>query len=291
MEVDYSDLEFDEEKYYLGTLCKRDHDWKGSGCSLRRVQNRKYWKGGCLACKKLDDLSRKEKTKKYMAKYYKENKEALKFRAANHYYDNIEDCKGRVKIYRSKNKEKVKLAISNWNKKNKTHRKIYARRWREENKIQEAVRLFIYSFENRESAKERSREWLNNNRKINLINCHRRYHWKGVMELLGREEASDVFVVGAMEKMNELIELTLELRKLYKEGKWEEYIMRVNQLIEEHGTHLSGLLRGEVRNPAWFLQKINQATNTHVGVLREKRKEVVTNAFNHPDQIPALIEL
>lgn len=37
--MEYEDLEFDEEKYYLGTLCKRGHDWNGTGCSLRFVNN------------------------------------------------------------------------------------------------------------------------------------------------------------------------------------------------------------------------------------------------------------
>jgi hypothetical protein len=52
MEVDYSDLEFDEEKYYLGNLCKRGHDWNGTGRSLRKHT------GSCIECIK---LTRKKK--------------------------------------------------------------------------------------------------------------------------------------------------------------------------------------------------------------------------------------
>lgn len=55
IEVDYTYLEFDEEKYYLGTLCKRNHDWNDTGRSLRhnhgsnckecsRVMNKKWIK-------------------------------------------------------------------------------------------------------------------------------------------------------------------------------------------------------------------------------------------------------
>jgi hypothetical protein len=38
MGIDYTDLEFDEEKYYLGTLCKRGHDWNNTGFTLRYVK-------------------------------------------------------------------------------------------------------------------------------------------------------------------------------------------------------------------------------------------------------------
>src|SRR6266478_5147716 len=37
---------FDAEKFRLGKLCKRGHDWQGSGKSLR------YRKGDCAECRK-----------------------------------------------------------------------------------------------------------------------------------------------------------------------------------------------------------------------------------------------
>lgn len=44
---------------YLGTLCRRGHDWEGTGCSLR-------WKnpGSCIACHKRDKNFANVKTKK-----------------------------------------------------------------------------------------------------------------------------------------------------------------------------------------------------------------------------------
>lgn len=120
---------------------------------------------------------------------------------------------------------------------------------------------------------------------------YKRKYWKGVIELINRPEASDMVVVLAMEKMDYLINFQIDLTRLYREKRWKEYLMKVNQMIEEHGQHLSSLLSGESKEPAFLRRSINRAANTHLGVLREKRKEVVVNAFNHPDEIPTLIEL
>lgn len=44
---EYAELEFDEEKYYLGTLCRRGHDWNRTGHSLKYNSN-----DTCVECKK-----------------------------------------------------------------------------------------------------------------------------------------------------------------------------------------------------------------------------------------------
>lgn len=41
-------VKFDPEKHYLGTLCKRGHDWNGTEKSLRYKSHR-----GCYECQKL----------------------------------------------------------------------------------------------------------------------------------------------------------------------------------------------------------------------------------------------
>jgi hypothetical protein len=35
--------DFDSSKYYLGTLCKRGHDWNGTGMSLRQIKYPRCW--------------------------------------------------------------------------------------------------------------------------------------------------------------------------------------------------------------------------------------------------------
>lgn len=45
--------DFNREVFFLGSLCKRGHDWQGTGRSLRYQTD-----GGCVRCQK-------ERTKKF----------------------------------------------------------------------------------------------------------------------------------------------------------------------------------------------------------------------------------
>lgn len=60
------------EKYKLGALCKKGHDWKGTGYSLRRKSHNR-----CLECEKLrrNDPERKKKIQELGAKWYLKNRE------------------------------------------------------------------------------------------------------------------------------------------------------------------------------------------------------------------------
>jgi len=49
---------FDESKYYLGTLCKRGHDYEGTGKSLRWIR-----KHECLKCKRIMNKKSLERNK------------------------------------------------------------------------------------------------------------------------------------------------------------------------------------------------------------------------------------
>lgn len=44
---------FDSSQHYLGKLCKRSHDWHGTGHSLRKTRNRT-----CLECERVLDRER-----------------------------------------------------------------------------------------------------------------------------------------------------------------------------------------------------------------------------------------
>lgn len=50
--------DFDTEKFYLGSLCKRGHDWNGTGRSLR------YKRKVCLECSKLERRNRHQQNYK-----------------------------------------------------------------------------------------------------------------------------------------------------------------------------------------------------------------------------------
>jgi len=51
-------MKFNPEKHYLGSLCKRGHEWEGSGKSLRYINNR-----GCFYCTKLKSIQWKKNNK------------------------------------------------------------------------------------------------------------------------------------------------------------------------------------------------------------------------------------
>lgn len=50
--------EIDYSKYRLGKLCKRGHDWNGTGMSLRKLHN-----GGCCACRQQGDKTKLQRRK------------------------------------------------------------------------------------------------------------------------------------------------------------------------------------------------------------------------------------
>ena len=98
---------FDETKYYLGKLCKRGHDYDGTGKSLR------YMSHNCVECIKISRaLYQKEdaeKLKEYRKNYQKENAEKLKEYRKNYRKENPE----KLKEYRKNNADKIKKYSEN----------------------------------------------------------------------------------------------------------------------------------------------------------------------------------
>lgn len=83
-------MNFDAEKFYLGSLCKRSHDYEGTGKSLRYKS-----RNDCVKCHRIT-------TKKWCIK----NKEHIAIRA---------------KKWAIKNSECLCLSAKKWYKKNKKH--------------------------------------------------------------------------------------------------------------------------------------------------------------------------
>ena len=134
---------FDETKYYLGKLCKRGHDYDGTGKSLR------YMSHDCVECIKISG-----------ALYQKENAEKLKEYIKNYRKINAE----KLKEYRKENAEKLKEYRKNNADKAKEYRKINAE------KLKEYIKN--YRKENAEKLKERNAKeisFLDNNYVKKLI--------------------------------------------------------------------------------------------------------------------------
>jgi 5-methylcytosine-specific restriction endonuclease McrA len=67
---------FDGDRFYLGSLCKRGHDWRSTGQSLRRRESNKSAGGNCLECEQVRLLgnptalaARREYAREYMRKH------------------------------------------------------------------------------------------------------------------------------------------------------------------------------------------------------------------------------
>jgi 5-methylcytosine-specific restriction endonuclease McrA len=139
-----SDIEqFDVSKFYLGVLCKREHDYNSTQQSLRRKCNAK-----CVGCEQAYAKENAEKLRSYIKKYRQENKAALKkqqkeWYEANKEYANERDRKyrqehkqedaERSRRYRQRNKEKVRERARNRYKNDRERRREIVRRWRSKN--------------------------------------------------------------------------------------------------------------------------------------------------------------
>lgn len=96
--MEYSDLEFDEDKFYLGTLCKRGHDWNNTGASLRyhpdfRRELSGRDSGRCVNCTSLSACKKYENSK---VKLFCENCGVLFERSK---YNNRRPKKGGTETY------------------------------------------------------------------------------------------------------------------------------------------------------------------------------------------------
>jgi hypothetical protein len=111
--MDYSDLEFDEEKYYLGTLCMRGHDWNNTGASLR------YNSGPCIECGKVRNLEwEREYYKKNREKINRQRRDRLKNNLSTKWNKQMADSR-----FYQKNKERLRKYKAEWAKKDRAKRK------------------------------------------------------------------------------------------------------------------------------------------------------------------------
>lgn len=142
--------EFDSEKFYLGRLCKRGHDFNHTGLSLRYNAT-----GDCTDCAK----GRREKNavrhKAYVQQHYQDNKERYRDLQAVNYQNNkeryqttriawkkrnSERVKATEAIRRERNREKNRQYYRRWSRENKDKKNFYVRRWRSSDKGRESSR-------------------------------------------------------------------------------------------------------------------------------------------------------
>lgn len=90
--------DFDPEKFYLGRLCKRGHNWNGTGQTLR------YKFGSCKKChleQKSAALQKAKEKERRRLEYLEKNKDKIRARQAE-YYQRNRDKKAE---YRKRNRD------------------------------------------------------------------------------------------------------------------------------------------------------------------------------------------
>ncbi|BAZ19394.1 HNH endonuclease (plasmid) [Kalymmatonema gypsitolerans NIES-4073] len=110
--------EFNSEKFYLGRLCKRGHDFNQTGLSLRRLDN-----SDCLEC--MAERDKTSERKAYQKQWRKDNRKRLQAQARKRYQDNPER-------FRAKNRKTYWSNPEKWRK--------YAREWHHAN-MNDAIRV------------------------------------------------------------------------------------------------------------------------------------------------------
>jgi hypothetical protein len=177
-------MKFNPEKHYLGTLCKRGHEWEKSGQSLRYIRST-----DCIMCgneymkiwnKKNSDKRKKinqrynknnikknretqkkwrqnnpHKIKEYTKRRYKKWLKEIKKTARKNYNDNPVKFRERQKEYYYKNIEASKQSSTNWKNKNKNRLKKYRKKYEANNPIK--VKRWSYNKYWRNPIKQRKR--------------------------------------------------------------------------------------------------------------------------------------
>lgn len=128
------------EGKYLGKLCKRGHDWNGTGMSLRNVKNDR----SCVLCereakKKYRDNNRKKINEAERVRYknnsqsarsrYINNKDAILKRSKEYYKNNKDRVLERHKIYSIKNSAKIRETKKIYHKANKSQIYLKSRKY------------------------------------------------------------------------------------------------------------------------------------------------------------------
>ena len=180
--------EFDPEKFYLGKLCLRGHDWDGTGQSLRRKSTR-----ACVDCGKEHSRrwrsQNREIQKEYSRRWRSQNREKVRERNRRWRSQNIEKARELTRRWRSQNIEKARELERNrykqnieshrekcrrWRSQNREKARELERRWRSQNieKVREYSRR--WKSQNIEKAREHSRRWKSQNPEAVKVVNHRR---------------------------------------------------------------------------------------------------------------------
>ena len=256
---------FNTDKFRLGSLCKREHDYEGTGKSLRyKCSN------NCIECHAISTKKYREDNKEKIKEYNEEIKE-LKCKNAKVYYEqNKEKIKNRVNKYREDNKEKIKEYITINKEKIKNHMKEY----REQNKekIQAMNRKYCeehkeqkkeYQRDNKEKVKEYNKKKYKEDRNHKLL-CLLRSRMRHALH--GKSKSAHSL---------ELLGCTVEEWKKHIESTFQKGMTWLNYGTYWHIDHIKQCVRFDLSDPVQQKECFNYKNTralTAVDNLKRDRK-------------------
>ena len=186
--------EFDETKLFVGSLCKRGHDWNSTGGSLRTIGKRSCVECGKITVKqwrkdnpeqdkklrkkynnqeRIKELKKKhhqanaEKYKESHRSWYIANKEAHRAKSIKYYEENREAILEYYKEYRAKNRDRLVQVSKDYYAKNKETLVKQNKEYRDANKEVISQQRKIYRESIRARFVKRASENRRRNRKKN----------------------------------------------------------------------------------------------------------------------------
>jgi hypothetical protein len=159
--------DFDKGKLFIGSLCKRGHDWNLSGGSLRTIKKRACVECGRITAKKwVKDNPEKhqELKKKYADKY--NNLETTKESKKRHYQANAQRYKESHHLQYIANKEAHSAKSKEYYEKNKDKILEYYKEYRAENRDRLLQVSKDYHAKNREASLRQNKEYRDANKEI-----------------------------------------------------------------------------------------------------------------------------
>jgi 5-methylcytosine-specific restriction endonuclease McrA len=136
--------DFDASKFKLGSLCKREHDYEGTGMSLRRKNG-----STCHEC-----------SREYQKEYYKENKEYCSEYNKKYHEANKEYWKDYHEKNKEKNKEQKRRHQKRYHEANKEYYSEYNKKYREANKERERERVKAWRVANPDKTRSQKQKRL-----------------------------------------------------------------------------------------------------------------------------------
>lgn len=115
--------DFDRSLFYLGKLCKRNHDWASTGQSLRYLKGT----GNCVECYRTRRQENPSREKEYSQKYREQNRELIREKRLR----NIEQERKQSLKYWHKNKERLNTLKKEYYYKNQVRFSEYRKSYKQ----------------------------------------------------------------------------------------------------------------------------------------------------------------